>query len=157
MSVRLNHMKLLTISPFGSTKALISCSSTYSFVSQLSLRVWWTKQSCAKPYSSLKQKVKSVPLCCTARLGIVDEKPLARGQGHTEGDRIIICFFFFYTLATANLIRASALRGSLLGTHSLYRPPRGSYLNPFNFLTCTWMTLCMKILSLCCLQSNTTL
>ena len=65
--------------------------------------------------------------------------------------------FFFYTLATANLIRASALRGSLLGTHSLYRPPRGSYLNPFNFLTCTWMTLCMKILSLCCLQSNTTL
>lgn len=84
----------------------------------------------------LRQKGKSIPLCCTSRSWIVDQKPVARGQGHQWGR---IMTWFFSALATANFIWAPVLRDSHLGTHSLYRPPSGSYLNPFNFLTCTWV------------------
>ena len=44
-NVRWNHMKLLITGHFGSTKTLISGGSTYSFVSLLSLRVWWMNQA----------------------------------------------------------------------------------------------------------------
>lgn len=135
INVRLSHMKLLIIGPFGPTKTLISCGSTYSFVARWA---WEYDEPDSIVLSLTRPEAdgKNAPLCCTARSGIVDQKPVARGQGY-QWRRIMT--WFFSALAAANFTWAPVLRGSHLGTHSLCGPPSGSYLNPFNFLTCTWV------------------
>lgn len=135
MNVRLNHMKLLIIDPLGSTKKLISCGSTYSFVAHWAWKYDEQIVLC-QALLDLRQNGKSVSLCCTSRSGIVDQKPVAREQGHQWGR---IMTWFFSALAAANFVWAPVLRGSRLSIHSLYRLLSGSYWNPFNFLTCIWV------------------
>lgn len=131
-------MKLLIIGPFGSTKTLISCGSAYSFVAR-----WpWEYDEPDSVVPSLirpeAEGKKCPPMLYSTIRNCWSETCSQRTRAPMGQDNDWF-LFFFSALAAANFIWAPVLRGSHLGTHSLYRPPSGSYLNPFNFLTCTWV------------------